>query len=366
MACPHISGVMALIRMARGGGRTLDTATLRALIMNNAKPFKVYQNDYLDSVARQGAGLVNVEQSINTQVLIEPQSIPLGDKSHLASQDEYKIVLENLGEEAAEFQLSHLPAASVQAFQVTKYSQDSLPLNKPEYIFDPEFEATVDFKTSTVTVPAKSKLDVKVQIHPPVSPSALFIYSGYIVVQDSRNGYESHVPYAGFTGSLSDIHVLFKNTTSPLVEVPEEFVSATKPATLHFQLASASAIVVIDVVSPTNTTQSLGMIPGGYEQFLGRNDVYDPKDLLGLEWYGTIAESSEAAVSRNKLAPSLFGLETLPTSTDKPMLMLNLPGTKPLPNGQYQIRVSALRTYGNPKNPQDFDTWLSQLVEVRN
>ncbi|KAJ2959470.1 hypothetical protein NQZ79_g5062 [Umbelopsis isabellina] len=365
MACPHISGVMALIRKARGGGRTLDTATLRALIMNNAKPFKVYQNDYLDSVARQGAGLVNIEQAINTQLLIEPQSIPLGDKNHLASKNEYKIVLENLGAEAAEFQLSHLAAASVQAYEVTKYSQESLPLNKPEYIYDPESEAKVDFETSTVTVPAKSKLDVKVRIHPPVSPSALSIYSGYIVVQDARNGYESHVPYAGFTGSLSDIHVLFKNTTSPMVDI-DEVVSATKPATLHFQLAAASAIVIIDVVSSANTTQSLGMIPGGYEQFLGRNDVYDPKDLLGLEWYGTIAESPEAAVSRNKLAPSLFGLETLPTSADKPMAILNMPGTKSLPNGKYHIRVSALRTYGNPKNPQDFDTWLSQLLEVRN
>jgi minor extracellular serine protease Vpr len=366
MACPHITGIMALIRMARGGGRVLDTATLRALIMNNAKPFKIYENDYIDSVARQGAGLVDITQAIKTQLLIEPQSLPLGDQNHLASNNEYKLMLENLGGEAAEFQLSHLVAASVQAYGRSNFSHESLPLTKPEYIYDSESEATVKFETSTVMVPAKSKLEVKVQIHPPVSASSPSIYSGYVVIQDSRNGFESHVPYAGFTGSLSDIHVLMKNSTSPMIELSEGFVSTTKPAMLHFQLASASAIVVIDVVSSTNTTQSLGMIPGGYEQFLGRNDVYDPKDLLGIEWYGTIAESPEAAVSRNKLAPSLFALETLPTSIDKPMPLIDMAGTKPLPNGQYHIRVSALRTYGNSRNPQDFDVWLSQVLEVRN
>jgi minor extracellular serine protease Vpr len=377
MACPHIAGVMTLIRQARGGARNLDSQTLRNLMMNNAQPFKVFQKDNLDSVARQGAGLVDIHQAINTKLIVQPQSIAIGDIKHLAVNNEYKLTLENTGQEATDFKLTHMSASSVQAYGPSSFSKTLVPLKKPEYKTDKESEASVDFAQSVVNVPAGGKVDVPVRIRPPSNSGSVppTIYSGYLVVYDQRTNYEAHVPYAGLTASLKDMGVLLQNSTFPAVELPtKQIVSKADPALIVFQLSSASAMVVIDVVSAAEKSKTLGTIPGGYDTFLGRNDIEDLNDMLGLEWYGNVAESFEAATSRNKLMPTLYSTGTLRssfnhnlrTASNRTLHSQVMTDVRALQNGKYHIRISALKMYGDPKNSEDFDTWMSPELNVQN
>lgn len=377
MACPHIAGVMTLIRQARGGGRNLDALTLRTLMMNNAQPFKVFQKDYFDSVARQGAGLVDIHQAISAKVLVQPQSIAIGDIKHLAANNEYKLTVENTGQDAAEFKLTHVLAASVQAYGPSSYSNSLVPLAKPEYTNDQGSAASVEFAVSSVNVPAGGKVEVLVRIHPPANSGSIppTIYSGYVVIHDQRTNYDVHVPYAGLTASLHEMSVLLQNSTLPMVELPtKNVISSTSPGLIVFQLSSASAMVVIDAVSAAEKSKTLGTIPGGYDTFLGRNDITDSHDILGLEWHGNVAESFEAATSRNKLLPTLYSTGTLRSSFHHNVRIASngtvhsqaMVGIKPLPNGKYHIRVSALKMYGNPANSEDFDTWMSPELQVQN
>lgn len=34
------------------------------------------------------------------------------------------------------------------------------------------------------------------------------------------------------------------------------------------------------------------------------------------------------------------------------------------PNGQYYIKLSALKALGNPKNPADWETWISPAFDI--
>lgn len=368
MACPHIAGVMALIRQAKGGSRKLSATTMRTLMMNNAKPFKIFQKDWLESVARQGAGLVDVYQAVNSKLLVEPQSISIGDIEHVAPNDEYKITLKNTGKETAEFQISHMAAASVQAYGHSNFTESLIPEKKPKYTKDAGSEATVEFKQTTVTVNAGTKVEVVVRIHPPSNSASIppTIYSGYIVVHDKRTKFDVHVPYAGLTASLHNIGVLLRNSTLPAVEMPtKNVITSRSPAVVVFQLSSASAVVVIDVVGASDTTKTLGTVPGGYGTWLGRNDISDAQDVLGLQWYGNVAESFETATSRNKLLPTLLSTGALRTSPNSTLHSEALFGIKPLESGTYHIRISALRTFGDSANAQDFDTWISPELHVR-
>jgi minor extracellular serine protease Vpr len=369
MACPHIAGVMALIRQARGGGRTLNPSTLRTIMMNNAKPLKIFEKDALESVARQGAGLVDVYQAVSSQLLVEPQSIDIGDIKHVTTNNEYKITLENTGGEAADFVVSHSTAASVQAYGPSNFTQALVPLTKPEYFVDPETQATVEFAETTVNVPAGGRVELSVRIYPPANSGSIppTIYSGYLVVHDPRNNFDVNIPYAGLTADLHDMSVLLQNSSFPFVELPtRKVISSNRPAIIVFKLASPSAIVIVDVVSPSDTSKTLGIAPGGYATFLGRNDLSDSHDALGLLWFGDVAESLETAASRNKLMPNLYSTGILRPSSNSTLHSQASTGVKALSTGNYHIRVSALRTFGDPANPNDFDTWLSPVLAVKN
>jgi hypothetical protein len=261
-----------------------------------------------------------------------------------------------------------MAAASVQAYGHSNFTESLIPEKKPKYTKDAGSEATVEFKQTTVTVNAGTKVEVVVRIHPPSNSASIppTIYSGYIVVHDKRTKFDVHVPYAGLTASLHNIGVLLRNSTLPAVEMPtKNVITSRSPAVVVFQLSSASAVVVIDVVGASDTTKTLGTVPGGYGTWLGRNDISDAQDVLGLQWYGNVAESFETATSRNKLLPTLLSTGALRTSPNSTLHSEALFGIKPLESGTYHIRISALRTFGDSANAKDFDTWISPELHVR-
>ena len=74
MAAPHMAGVMALMHQAFP---QLSVAERKRLIMNRAKPIRSAQGE-IYSVARQGAGRVQIIETLDASALVSPSAISLG------------------------------------------------------------------------------------------------------------------------------------------------------------------------------------------------------------------------------------------------------------------------------------------------
>lgn len=97
MAGPHIAGVMTLLKQKF---KTLESAELKSVLMSQSKVITDDKKN-IYPVARQGAGRVQIADSINAKIVTIPASLSFGitdiEKQKTVSQ---KITVKNLGTEA--------------------------------------------------------------------------------------------------------------------------------------------------------------------------------------------------------------------------------------------------------------------------
>ena len=77
----------------------------------------------------------------------------------------------------------------------------------------------------------------------------------------------------------------------------------TSAAPLHTPAGRASPLLNVTLWMPSDPSTALGLIPGGYFTFVGRNNMNDPKDTFVLPWFGAVANSSEQAVGKARIDP---------------------------------------------------------------
>jgi hypothetical protein len=412
MATPFLSGVVALVQEAKGGHRSIEVNELRSLLINTANPVRVYQSDAhtgighqkgdeedgenkngeedegsddeeedeeeeeeekeeedtnkaqqipmkpapLDSIAKQGSGLVDVYRALKADTTIFPPQIRLNDASHHPFNNEYTFIIHNHGATASEYTIGHQLAASVQGYGIAPQVDRLLPLTKP-VILD-NVAAVVDIKSPTIHIEANQQLNVTVMIAPPanameVPPS---IYSGFITVTKQEQVYS--IPYAGFTADTSQIPVLMTNDTMPRVQNIDNGVSIGNPAVLGFQLVQASPLVTISVLD--SNKRVVGLIPGGYNRFLGRSNIDSAGDAYVLPWFGNVANNTEqASLGSLHSATSLSDQEQQIKADDFPMI-----GSFLTP-GDYRLKLAALSPFGNQSVETDYDVWISPSIEVK-
>ncbi|KAG0167333.1 hypothetical protein DFQ28_006295 [Apophysomyces sp. BC1034] len=360
MASPYVAGIVSLLQQAHGGSRSLDIGVLRALLMNNGNPVNIYGTDVLDSVARQGTGLIDVYRAIRSSTIIVPEQIRLNDIIHAAPNNEYTLTIKNNGRMDAEFTVSHVTAAAAQGYANNDLTQTWLPLSRPLIHTQHEVEAIVDFSEQSLIIAANQESNITVRIAPPPNAENTLptIYSGFVRIQ-KENDLPMHVPYAGLTTSLSRLPVLNVNETMPYLI--SRHVDRSSPAMITIQLLQPSPLLTISVVDAIDPNKTYGWIPGGYITFVGRNNLDDVNDSNVLSWYGNIAVTEEEAQGGPKADPSYrpfdFNAAAVSVSSSQSTDGLNA-GTH-LPGGTYKLKVMALRTFGDAKNPNDYDTWLS-------
>src|SRR5262249_52521022 len=76
MASPHTAGSVALLLEARPH---TPPARARALLQNTAVPTVFGTTPFIDSVHRQGAGLIHIDRAVTTDVTVQPAKLALGD-----------------------------------------------------------------------------------------------------------------------------------------------------------------------------------------------------------------------------------------------------------------------------------------------
>jgi hypothetical protein len=310
----------------------------------------------LDSIAKQGSGLVDIYRALKADTTIFPPQIRLNDASHHPSNNEYTFVIHNHGATASEYTIGHQLAASVQGYGIAPEVNRLLPLTKPVVLDN--VAAVVDIKSPTIHIEANQQLNVTVMIAPPanameVPPS---IYSGFITVTKQDQVYS--IPYAGFTADTNQIPVLMTNATMPRVQNIDNGVSIGNPAVLGFQLVQASPLVTISVLD--SNERVVGLIPGGYNRFLGRNNIDSAGDAYVLPWFGNVANNTEqASLGSLHAATPLSDQEQQIKADDFPMI------GKFLIPGDYRLKLAALSPFGNQSVEADYDVWISPSIEVK-
>jgi minor extracellular serine protease Vpr len=368
MASPYAAGVVALLQQTRGGNRAINVKEIRSMLINNGHPFTIFGSQELESVARQGSGLIDVYRAVKSDTSVVPEQIRLNDIEHGAINNEYTFTVRNNGRLASEYTISHLVASTAQGFEHTTAYENLYPLQKPIILKNHEVEAVVEILDPVVLVQANEQVNVTVRIAPPVNAADIppSIYSGFILVTKSHEREDvKYIPYAGLTANLNDLPVLIVNETMPYITGQ---VSALAPAVLSLQLAEASPLLKIKAVNSVDTTQELGFIPGGYAQYVGRNNIEDPMDVMIFPWFGLVVSTEEEASIKPFLrrdhqntTPQQEGIMGALNTTIN--LQFAQVGTK-LQKGVYKLKVMALRPFGDINNEQDYDIWYSPDIVV--
>lgn len=364
MASPYVAGVVALLQESRGGNRSISAKEVRTMLINNGHPFTIFDSEELESVARQGSGLIDVYQAVRSSTVVTPEQIRLNDIEHSAENFEYTFTIKNNGRLASEYVISHLVASTAQGFEHNPYAVKNIsPLKTPIILSNHEVEAIVELPQQLFIVQPNGETNVTVRISPPanyadVPPS---IYSGYIVVTKNQTREDViYVPYAGLTANLNKLPVLIMNNTMP--QVLSQHVNILTPALLSFQLAEPSPLVTVTAVSAVDINHIHGFIPGGYTRYVGRNAIDDPHDMMIMPWYGNVASTPEQA-SLGRLGQS----STQKMRSDNRIKATALNnvfstiGTK-LEKGTYKLKVMALRSFGDEQNELDYDIWYSSEI----
>ncbi|KAG1253825.1 hypothetical protein G6F68_011150 [Rhizopus microsporus] len=175
MASPFVAGVVALLQQARGGNRSLNINELRMILLNNGHPVNVLGSEEFESVARQGAGLIDVYQAISSDTMITPEQIRLNDEEHGAKNNEYFLTIKNNGRLDTEYTITHQASVTAQGFENNKI------LRKPISITSEKVSATVEILDPIVFVEANEEKNITIRITPPTNTSQPSIYSGYII-----------------------------------------------------------------------------------------------------------------------------------------------------------------------------------------
>ncbi|KAJ3188087.1 hypothetical protein HK101_009216 [Irineochytrium annulatum] len=255
MSSPYSVGIAALVLEAKG--KNISYNELRMLLQmigaayqfsqNNAV-YQMYVSDQIDSVARQGAGLLNAYNAVTATTQISPPALALNDTDNLLPT--HPLTITNMAAYAQTYTLTSVSAAQLNWHAPGDDAAEIYPNQTLT-----RSEAAVTFNNApqslTITVPAGSSSVVNVSINPPgfADPTLYPFYSGYIVIT-APNATQQQVPYAGMSGSWNAAPVWSRSSKS-------------FDALLHLpgQVAAFRALLGPEAVAP-DATASTGIYDG--------------------------------------------------------------------------------------------------------
>lgn len=329
MAAPHVAGAAALLLQAKP-----DTPTMavRSVLQNSADP-KVWSGNpglgFLDNVHRQGAGMVDVDDSITASTYITPGKIATGEGE--AGPFTQRLTIHNNGDSAVTYQMSSVNALSTGG------------------VITPSFflgNASVTFSSDTITVMAGDSAYIDATITPASTP-VNGQYGGYIVFTPEDEGQLYRVPFAGFVGDYQGIQVL-------------------TPTGNGFPW-----LAQLDQGSFFNC-------PTGCSYSMQGDDM--PWFLIHFDHHARYMEMNILHAHSMKPVHPVFHktnvLDYLPrNSTTTGFFSFSWDGTrihsnggkgktKVVPNGNYVLELKVLKALGDRNNPAHWETWTSPVITL--
>jgi subtilisin family serine protease len=317
MSSPHVAGAVALLLEAQP---RLRAHQVRSVLQNTAVPKPWWGNPglgFLDNVHRQGAGMLNIEKAILATTRINPGKLSLGESEHGPSVQ--SLTIENRGNEAVTYTLSHVPALSS--------GPNTFPVGATTGF------ATVGFDLPTITVPAGGRATVVATItaNPALPEGSL--YGGYLVF-DGDNGETLRVPYAGYKGDYQARTAMW---IAGLVEIID--------SDLYLLPEGASYSLV-------GEDMPLFAVGLHHQVQILRAEIHDAHD--GRYWHRAF---DYQYYGRNRTIDEVFVFEW-----DGVVMRGN--NLVEVPNGDYVVKLSVLKALGDANNPDHWETWTSPVITI--
>jgi len=206
MATPYIAGSAALMVESNP---TLDRKDVLGRLQMYSKPGFYNKTDVLDTVVRQGAGMVHIYDAVRGQAFVQPTHLALNDTDHTLTT--YKVTLTNKYPTSETFTVTHVPAMSILGYNAMGQPTDKV-------IYNASF-ADLDMDQKTFTLDAGATHVISLHFTPPdFDPESHWFYSGFVRItptDDTRPAIQ--VPYAGMIGSYGTVDMLDLQNGFPIV-----------------------------------------------------------------------------------------------------------------------------------------------------
>lgn len=197
MSSPHVAGTAALLLQARPD---LATEDVRTVLQNSADPAPWFGNPelgYLESVHRQGAGMVDIDDAIQAPAMVSPGKIELGQTD--ATPTTVSVEISNTSDATVSYALANNDA--------------TIATDGPDYTPGYWGAAVTMEGPDSVTVEAGQSATVEVSLTGPELDPDMVLglqYGGYLEFEPTGDtaGDALRVPYAGYAGNYQDRPVL--------------------------------------------------------------------------------------------------------------------------------------------------------------
>ncbi|KAG0323743.1 hypothetical protein BGZ99_002543 [Dissophora globulifera] len=346
MATPYVSGSHALYIQAKHTKRRGDE--IRAVFKNTATRTTNVGSKSLSSVARQGAGLINVLNAILTTASISPDHIDLLDTNHLLKTT--TIVITNSGQTTETFTLSHIPADALNSYP----THNSFPLPTP--IIEADY-ATVSFSNPKVVIPAGQSATITLRFtEPKAGKSSQFpIYSGYIIAKPaSKDGIPLHVPYTGLKGDFSQVPIMDTDSGFPAIHnfdlVNGTSTLLSKNGGYTFDMTTHVPVIMTRLGSHTPSAE-IRIFESESDTFVGFMASKVSGNAVGPAGRSLNTDEKGTLVFSNWIWD---GSIVTPAGGDNPTAMTQ---PKTLSSGTYRIVVASQKKFTHGDYPADYEVF---------
>ncbi|KAE8268326.1 hypothetical protein A4X09_0g4014 [Tilletia walkeri] len=362
MSCPQVAGITALFQTIKGKSET--PLQIRSVLTTTATPVAYNRSlNVLDSVARQGGGLVNAFKAVNTPTRVWPDRIELNDTAYFNGTQ--TLTITNVGKEEQKFMTSHLPAGTVYTFD----NSNKFIINEFPLVPVNEDQAQLTFSPTSFTLaPGKSQAVVVTVKAPAPSQSTLPVFSGYAQFQSNLEMGTLTVPYLGVAGSMHEIPVfnttlnndgnrtpLFIDSNNTVIKDDNFTYVITSDDTppgvaLNFTITVGSARVTLELVY-ANTT-FVPTIPSATVT----KTTTAPQPLRKEERVGIL---DDEPISRGMIDGGVITASFGPSWDDDKDQKHNVT------SGHYRLLVRGQKLFTLGDKEVDFESWLSPAFYVK-
>ncbi len=351
MSAPHVAGAVALLLEARPDVAAHD---VRDLLQNSADPAAWSGNPGLgliEPVHRQGAGMLDIDDTIRATATVSPGKLSLGESE--GGPVTRTLTVTNDGDADVTYELSSLDAVATGGLQETDGVVTTRSPDNPGFFAGQARVVMPDL----VIVPAGDSATFEVTIEPQGLSQAQ--YGGYIVLTPSEEGAPLSVPFAGFAGDYQAL---------PLLEDlgPNDLPALGK-------LAECDRLIGIDCAAGG----SWELAADGTSFTMAEGDV--PTVLIHLEHparsltfsiYQAMPDGTTPdAIAENQAVARYVEHVGRDSGTFTAWTWDGTRSTEgdarsAVPDGNYVLQVRALSALGDPENPDHVETWSTPAFTI--
>ncbi|RKP36637.1 peptidase S8/S53 domain-containing protein [Dimargaris cristalligena] len=336
MSTAYVTGAVALMLEAK-----VSPKDIKALLMQSSTPYCPSKTG-CETVARQGAGLLNVYNAITTPIISSVNSFALNDTLNGSFDGDVTnrdTTIKNRGKTAITLNLEMWSAQSVSAHWANQSLADTVRTSNTA--------APVILSQTTMSLAAGDSVGLTTTFTLPNLPDIEhWVYSGFVrITPQNASGANATqgitLPYLGFKGDYRTVPILRPNTDAfPMLRASNGTDAPLVGNILSYDMVNNVPVVTIVKDHPTQqiTIQVLN----------SANKVYT---AVVSGWLTNVPQNFKSYLPNTDFSWTGY--------TKSGSILTKMA------NGTYRLKVLALRPFGDKNNATQYDTWTSPEFKVQ-